>query len=240
MSELNAGGSRWANSHSRVELSLALGRVLLPRGVGARQQLHEVGVDEARVLEQRRPQPQALLELGARQQPVDVQRAEPAAQRLLEIADDQRREVVARPARVSRPSRLRRWLAPRVVCARPASARSVKPSTVSGCSWRAPARQRLVGQQIRVEPRRQIALLAGDDPLVVEARVPRRSRRKPNVRSRVGGEAQEGLAVLDLDDARRAAVSLDPRRQDLPHGGEVARIQPFAAARSSRTPRCRG
>ena len=168
LSELNAGGSRCANSQSRVSCAWRSAGSLLPRGVDARLQPDEVGVHEARLLEQRGPQPQALLELRAPEQRCGSC-SEPKPP-LCGGRDRGRRAPggCRRPARGRRPSRLRSWFGVEGVCARPASARSVKPSTVSGCSLSARRVSVSLDESVRVEPRRQIALLAGHDPLVVE------------------------------------------------------------------------
>ena len=210
------------------DVARAQGGVLGPVGVCTGLHARQICGDEVAVLEQVAAQLQALVELLATEQLVDGERAEAPALAAGEVAHHQRRQVgdVRSPQPLEQAVEL---LVVEVGGAQPRERAVLEAVDGAGVLLQRAPRQRGRREQRGVEPRRQVALRARDRALVpvLQAQPAAQELVGP---LRVFTVAQQGLAVLDLDHAGGAAVPLDPDRQRLAHGPEVAGVEPFAAA----------
>ena len=189
-------------------------RLALPIHIGAGLQFDKIRVHEVRLIQQVGLPLCTLVQLPQQQQTVDRQRPEPTAVRMVQIVDDQLRQI-----RVVGPAETAEQVAPpigiQIGAGQPVECRILEALEILEPS-QSLFRQPLTGDRSRIQRGRQIRSLADRLSLVVELQV----QLLPDVLQRplrISGISQERLAVLDLADARRVIVPLDPVCQQLVH-----------------------
>ena len=201
------GGQPLDEAPQPAKIRPTLGRVTLPIDVRVGVQLGQVDVDEVLLVEQILFQLQALVQLRQQQLPVNPKATESSAVLIAQVVDHQLRQLwIVGPLQPFQqvPSAIRRQFG--------------RDQPVQGLVFarlqvrmlgEGPAEQCRARDQVLVQTGRQVGLLVQPLTLVIELQSqPLADELQGCIRALAVG--QQGLPVLNLADARRVLVPVDP------------------------------